>query len=256
MTSAALDGLARAWFPAYLSAVGWGMLACAACVPLRDVGAYYHRFVAWCAAVLAAVAAAWMVRTDGPALAPAAAAGIAALWWIFGRAGRIPRSSWILLALWPVAWGPSGFAWPSVALVVLAGAVTAAVFEAMLLGHWYLVNARLPFALLVRLCRIALLLLVTRALVGAVLAVAAGPAPLWARVAEFYERGLVFECLLPPVRWIAGIAGAIVLVAMAHACARIRSNQSATGILYVAAGVTIIGEMAGLYLTFGAGIPT
>jgi hypothetical protein len=42
---------------------------------------------------------------------------------------------------------------------------------------------------------------------------------------------------------------------MAHDCIRRRSTQSATGILYVAGVLVIIGEIIGLYLIGQTGMP-
>lgn len=49
------------------------------------------------------------------------------------------------------------------------------------------------------------------------------------------------------LRFIAGIFFAIILTLMALSCARIKSNQSATGILYVIVAFVVIGEMIGCY---------
>jgi hypothetical protein len=46
-----------------------------------------------------------------------------------------------------------------------------------------------------------------------------------------------------------------VLAAMALHCARQRSNQSATGILYVVVVGTFIGEITGYYLLVTTGMP-
>ena len=42
---------------------------------------------------------------------------------------------------------------------------------------------------------------------------------------------------------------------MAYSCAKIKANQSATGILYVATIFILIGELDSLYLTLGRGLP-
>ena len=47
----------------------------------------------------------------------------------------------------------------------------------------------------------------------------------------------------------------LVLAAMALHCARQRSNQSATGILYVVVVGTFIGEITGYYLLVTTGLP-
>src|SRR5436309_3373993 len=52
-----------------------------------------------------------------------------------------------------------------------------------------------------------------------------------------------------------GLAVPLVLAAMALHCARQRSNQSATGILYVVVVGTFIGEITGYFLTVTTGVP-
>ena len=54
--------------------------------------------------------------------------------------------------------------------------------------------------------------------------------------------------LLLPVRWLVGFAGPLVLGWMAWQTARIRSTQSATGILYVVVILCFLGELTGLLL--------
>jgi hypothetical protein len=52
-----------------------------------------------------------------------------------------------------------------------------------------------------------------------------------------------------------GLAVPLSLAVMALHCARQRSNQSATGILYVLVVGTFIGEITGYYLTITTGVP-
>lgn len=243
------------WFPSFLAAVGWATLASARLVPKRDVGGYFHRFTALCALLCAGAAGAML--PVGPAMAFPVATVLAALAaWVGGRSERELPILNAVVAMPVAALAATATPLWAAAHVLLAGAVAGAVLTAMLLGHWYLVNARLPFALLIRLCRLTLALVVVRAAFSAALACgAAGTAPAWDRVAEFYRQGQMFEFLMPVVRVAAGIGLGAALAAMALSCAKIKSNQSATGILYVAVGILLIGEMAGLYLTFGAGVP-
>jgi hypothetical protein len=51
-----------------------------------------------------------------------------------------------------------------------------------------------------------------------------------------------------PLRWGAGLVAPLVLLGMAWQSARIRSTQSATGILYVAVIFCFVGELTGLLL--------
>jgi hypothetical protein len=58
-----------------------------------------------------------------------------------------------------------------------------------------------------------------------------------------------------PVRWLVGIVGPLVFGWMAYSAAKIRSTQSATGILYVAVVCTILGELLSMLLTRQTGLP-
>jgi hypothetical protein len=56
-------------------------------------------------------------------------------------------------------------------------------------------------------------------------------------------------------RWLVGLVVAGVFVLMAHDCIRRRSTQSATGILYVAGVLIVVGEIMALYLLHETGLP-
>ena len=57
------------------------------------------------------------------------------------------------------------------------------------------------------------------------------------------------------MRVLAGIVLATALALMSLTCAKARSNQSATGILYVGVVFVLIGETVSMYLTLGQGRP-
>jgi hypothetical protein len=126
----------------------------------------------------------------------------------------------------------------------------------MLLGHWYLVAPKLTFRHLTVFTWVLLGTAIVRLLsVSASLAVAAGvdelvePHPL-RLVAGFQGQGIFFW-----LRILWGLAIVIPLTGMALHCARQRSNQSATGILYVVVVGTFIGEITGYYLSATTGVP-
>jgi len=56
-----------------------------------------------------------------------------------------------------------------------------------------------------------------------------------------------------PVRWGLGFGGPFLLGCMARAAAKIRSTQSATGILYVLVVLTFLGELTSQILTANTG---
>jgi hypothetical protein len=126
----------------------------------------------------------------------------------------------------------------------------------MLLGHWYLVAPKLTFRHLIVFCRVLLVTVLLRLLaVGASLAAAAGvderidPHPL-RLVAGFEGQGIFFW-----FRLLWGLAIVLPLAWMSLHCARQRSNQSATGILYVLVVGAFIGEITGYYLSVTTGVP-
>ena len=126
----------------------------------------------------------------------------------------------------------------------------------MLLGHWYLVAPKLTFRHLSIFCWVLLAVVGLRlAAVAASLAVASGvgelvePHPLRV-LAGFDGQGVFFW-----FRLLWGLAIPLALALMALHCARQRSNQSATGILYVLVVGAFIGEITGYYLSVTTGVP-
>jgi len=112
--------------------------------------------------------------------------------------------------------------WTSAAL--LGGATSA-----MLMGHSYLVAPAMSIQPLLRL----LVLLFTAVGLRSVIA--------GLSLSAVHFGGA--ELLWLPVRWGVGLLGPLILGAMAWQCARIRSTQSATGILYVVVILCFIGEL-------------
>jgi hypothetical protein len=81
-------------------------------------------------------------------------------------------------------------------------------------------------------------------------------AGLWCWTVEVGSVNLNDEAILwLPVRWLAGIIAPLGFGWMAYASARIRSTQSATGILYVVVVCGFLGELMSLLLTRQTGWP-
>lgn len=127
---------------------------------------------------------------------------------------------------------------------------------AMLLGHWYLVAPKLPFHHLVLFCRVLVVTALLRlAAVIATLFFAVGvadmiePHPLRV-LTSLNGQGMFFWFR---VLW--GLAVPTVLAGLSLHCAKQRSNQSATGILYVVVVGTFIGEITAYYLAVTTGVP-
>jgi hypothetical protein len=167
---------------------------------------------------------------------PLLAAGAAGGAWAMGRVALLaPR--------------PSGDAWTIVG-AALGGLFFGAVLLSMNLGHWYLISRSLPFRLLAR-----------GASVFAALAAARAALLLAAVAADPNRRGL--EALLSVeqdglfflfrVLW--GIVGPLALSYFIWKTADMKSNQAATGLLYVALVFVLIGELLSSYLTVATGFP-
>ncbi len=119
---------------------------------------------------------------------------------------------------------------------VLAALVVGSATTAMLMGHSYLIAPSMSIAPLLRLLAalgISVLLRIGLACCG-----------LWSWTSSQNANNLEPELLLLlPVRWALGLFAPLVLGWMAWETARIRSTQSATGILYVVVIVTFLGEL-------------
>jgi hypothetical protein len=122
-----------------------------------------------------------------------------------------------------------------------SAALLGAAMSAMLMGHNYLVA---PTMSLTPLFRLLALLAGALALRAAVDGVALGA---WARVSSFDTLTMDARLWLP-VRWLVGLIGPAVTCWMAYESAKIRSTQSATGILYVAVIFCFLGELTALLL--------
>jgi len=131
----------------------------------------------------------------------------------------------------------------------LGGLLLAAVLLVMNLGHWYLVSRSLPFRLLARGAALFALLAGARTLLlGSAMAFHRGDG-LSALLS--LERDALF--FLFRVMW--GIVGPLALSWFIWKTADMRSNQAATGLLYVALVFVLIGELLSSYLTVATGFP-
>jgi hypothetical protein len=136
-------------------------------------------------------------------------------------------------------------------MAVLAGALALGTALAGLsLGHWYLVTPSLSLKPLIRLTLLLLgILTVQTALVPMLLW---GPGSDPGRVATLVqEQGLFFA-----VRLVFGLVVPLVTTFMTWRTARIRSLDSATGLLYIVSALVLAGEIAARALQFQTGVAT
>ncbi len=116
-----------------------------------------------------------------------------------------------------------------------------AALSAMLMGHMYLIAPGMSLSPLMRLFAVLVVTILARM-------VADGYA-LWCWTAAHPSVTLTNDILLwLPVRWGVGFLLPLALTWMAWQSARIRSTQSATGILYVGVIFCFLGELTGLLL--------
>jgi hypothetical protein len=125
----------------------------------------------------------------------------------------------------------------------------------MIFGHYYLVNTEMPKRLLVTMAWILIGVLILRiAAVGTTLLlykeVIRPDSDFLAALTSFQGHGIFFW-----QRILVGLAIPAIVVAMIWSTARIGSNQSATGIMYVAIAFVFIGELAARYLFLLSAIP-
>ncbi len=126
---------------------------------------------------------------------------------------------------------------------VASAAVLGSALSAMLMGHSYLIAPSMSLRPLLMLIATLAIAVVGRMTVDGFI--------LWsldrrARLTGTLDNEVI---LLLLVRWAVGFAGVLGLTWMAWQTARIRSTQSATGILYVVVIFCFLGELTGQLLT-------
>jgi len=212
------------------------------------------------AAVFAALALA--VRPAGmPAAVAWGAAGLLALYTFAAHAGWASGARPLLAA------GGAAAAWCVVRVALVApregggdawtvigalagGLFFGAVILIMNLGHWYLVSRSLPFRLLARgAVLFASLAAFRTGYLALAMASHTGTEGLGALLSV--ERDALF--FLFRVLW--GIVGPLALSYFIWRTAEMKSNQAATGLLYVALVFVLIGELLSSYLTVATGFP-
>ncbi len=201
------------------------------------------------------------VRPPGLPLGVAAAGtSLLALYSLAAHAGKAGRSwpllaagaacaAWALSRVALVAPREAGDAWTVVGAFA-GGLFFGAVLVIMNLGHWYLVSRSLPFALLARGAALFAGLAVFRTVYLAV-AMAVQRHSEAVEMLVSLERGALF--FLFRVLW--GIVGPLALSYFIWRTAELKSNQAATGLLYVALVFVLIGELLSSYLTVATGFP-
>lgn len=144
--------------------------------------------------------------------------------WLTGTAGALASLGLIGAAGWEVCAGGCGF---GLVHGLLGGLFLGSVTHGMILGHWYLNQARLPIEPLREQVRVIF------GLLGALV------------LAGWVTRGILVEGAIPAGimtyasssywwTWLLFMATTLVLMGMVRVTVRDRSTQSATGLLYIA----------------------
>jgi len=180
----------------------------------------------------------WLTLTSVMALA-----ALGSMVWMLDGApgGRVLMLLTVPLAL--LALGQAGYCvrdegepWWLVADDLSAAAVLGSAITAMLIGHSYLIAPAMSLTPLYR--------LLGALAVSTVLRIGIATAGLWLWTAARPVTTLDQEMILwLAVRWGIGFLGPLVLCWLAWETTRIRSTQSATGILYVVVILCFLGEL-------------
>ena len=257
----------------FLSHLGLGIIFTLAFVA-KDAGVKFFRFNAGLAATLIAVAFAFRPDGDGSPTSQAAlvalavAEGAIVLYWAtIGRALASIRPAILagssaagLVALVAQAVVVSaGWSLATQALTIASFLSSAAFLggtcTAMILGHWYLVIPSMQVSHLQSIVKLHIVSMVIRiAVVAAAVAVAIltwqpGMGPSFSRYITsvggiFFWQRVLF-----------GLCGPALLSYLTWETAKIRSTQSATGILYVDFFTVVVGEVLAKYLLLATRVP-
>jgi len=235
----------------------------------KEAGVKFFRFNAGVAAALVAAALAFrpataLVATPAAFVALAVTLACLTVYWVI--AGRI--WGWLRppLAIVASLSGASAVVMHGLAAgtevtgpaLTATSALTSAALlggscTAMVLGHWYLVIPSMQVGHLQRMVGIHIATLAARVVVvGIVLAAAISVPLLTGRSLRGYV--LSIDGVFFWQRVLFGLAGPAVLAYLTWETAKIRSTQSATGILYVDFFTVIVGEVLANYVLLSTGL--
>jgi len=123
--------------------------------------------------------------------------------------------------------------------IISSGALLGAVMMSMLLGHWYLNTPGMKLDPLHKLLAFCLWALAIRTVISAT-------------GSYFFVTAHVVSSswwIFVSLRWITGIAATLIMVILAKFTLRVPNTQSATGILYAATVVVLVGELTAQLLS-------
>jgi protein NrfD len=240
----------------------------------REAGVKFFRFNAGLAAILIAVALAFRQPTPGLPFSTAALValalselGVVGYWATVGRTLASIRPLLVALAVGGGAaalvlqalMAASSRALPVQALTIASFLSSAAMLggacTAMILGHWYLVIPSMQVSHLQSIVKVHIASMVVRVVVVA--------AAVFFAIATWQPGlGPSFRHYITSIdgvffwqRVLFGLAGPALLSYLTWETAKIRSTQSATGILYVDFFTVVVGEVLAKYILLATRVP-
>ena len=240
----------------------------------REAGVKFFRFNGGLAAILLVIALAFRFQAATVALARSdialvVSAAIAVFYWatigrIFTTARTAILAAAAIAGLIAIALQgleiSSGSSSPVVALTVLSFLTSALMLggacTAMILGHWYLVIPSMEVAYLQSIVKGHIASMLARmVIVGAAVWFAIATYQAESGVPSFRHYIMSVDGIFFWQRVLFGLAGPAVLSYLTWETAKIRSTQSATGILYVDFFTVVVGEVLAKYIVLATHVP-
>jgi len=252
----------------------------------REAGVKFFRFNGGLAAVLLGIALAFRyqavtMRIDAPGISASSvsvslsdialliSAGITLFYWatigrIFTRARTAILAAAAIAGLVAIALQAleisSGSSSPAVALTVLSFLTSALMLggacTAMILGHWYLVIPSMEVSYLQAIVKGHIASMLARvAVVGAAVWFAIATYQPESGAPSFRHYIMSVDGIFFWQRVLFGLAGPAILSYLTWQTAKIRSTQSATGILYVDFFTVVVGEVLAKYIVLATHVP-
>jgi hypothetical protein len=235
---------------------------------LAAILSLFHRlpagFLRFCASSSVLLAAAAAIPSSSPPrvrLAWAALSLAGAVWYVATAIRGESRKPFALLAavasvlasVLTASSGASTAAWVAILSSLSAALLLGAVAVTMVLGHWYLVDTRLSIApLRDGALSVSLAVAARWAAVASALAFGGWEVLRIGRAADlvFSTNGLFFL-----FRSLMGLGAPLLLASLIWQTVKIRSTQSATGLLYVLLVLVLFGELISSFLRVATGHP-
>ena len=255
----------------FLTHLGIGIILTLVLVS-REAGVKFFRFNAGLAAALIAVAVAFRPSSEASAVNTVALASLVVClaavtlyWATVGRAlasirpavvGVACSSGVVVLVAQAIAGaGPFDVKVLTIASFLSSAALLGGASTAMILGHWYLVIPSMQVSHLQSIVKVHIASLVVRVVVvvaAVVVAIEAwqpGLGPSFRRYVTSVDGVFFWQ------RVLFGLASPALLSYLIWETAKIRSTQSATGILYVDFFTVVVGEVLAKYLLLATRVP-